>query len=258
MPELDLDALPLPEHRYVARALSVRRPDAEALSTPEHGYTVDDEDEDEDDPVLLDRDGNRVARALSIRPPDVARRARAAEAAAADRVTEAAEARQAHRCQTPDPCSRVVTPPAKAAPFSASWSTSIRATRGWWRWRNRAIANRRSGISSAMSATLPAGGEIVLFDRSWYNRAGVEKVMGFCTPDEHAQFLREAPIFERMLDNDGIELTKLWLSVSPAKQRTRFAVRLVDPVRSRRPTPTHRSPGRSGAAGSFPRWIWSR
>ena len=85
---------------------------------------------------------------------------------------------------------------------------------------------------------LPAGGEIVLFDRSWYNRAGVEKVMGFCTPDEHAQFLREAPIFERMLVNDGIELTKLWFSVSPAEQRTRFAVRLVDPVRSRRPTPT--------------------
>ena len=72
---------------------------------------------------------------------------------------------------------------------------------------------------------------MVLFDRSWYNRAGVEKVMGFCTPEQHAEFLRQAPSFERMLVNDGISLTKFWFSVSPAEQRTRFAVRLVDPVR---------------------------
>jgi polyphosphate kinase 2 len=78
---------------------------------------------------------------------------------------------------------------------------------------------------------LPVAGEMVLFDRSWYNRAGVEKVMGFCTPDQHAEFLQQAPLFEQMLANDGISLTKLWFSVSPAEQRTRFAVRLVDPVR---------------------------
>jgi polyphosphate kinase len=78
---------------------------------------------------------------------------------------------------------------------------------------------------------LPVAGEMVLFDRSWYNRAGVEKVMGFCTPDQHAEFLQQAPLFEQMLANDGISLTKLWFSVSPLEQRTRFAVRLVDPVR---------------------------
>jgi polyphosphate kinase 2 len=78
---------------------------------------------------------------------------------------------------------------------------------------------------------LPAGGEIVLFDRSWYNRAVVEKVMGFCTRTQHAEFLEQAPLFERMLVNDGISLTKLWFSVSPAEQRTRFAIRLVDPVK---------------------------
>jgi polyphosphate kinase len=78
---------------------------------------------------------------------------------------------------------------------------------------------------------LPAGGEMVLFDRSWYNRACVEKVMGFCTPEEHAEFISQAPLFEQMLVNDGIDLTKLWFSVSPAEQRTRFAIRLVDPVR---------------------------
>jgi polyphosphate kinase len=80
-------------------------------------------------------------------------------------------------------------------------------------------------------AHLPAGGEMVLFDRSWYNRAGVEKVMGFCTPEQHAEFLQQAPFFEEMLVKDGISLTKLWFSVSPAEQRTRFAIRLVDPVR---------------------------
>ena len=78
---------------------------------------------------------------------------------------------------------------------------------------------------------LPGRGEMVLFDRSWYNRAGVEKVMGFCTPEEHAEFLRRTPQFEDMLVSDGISLTKFWFSVSPAEQRTRFAIRQVDPVR---------------------------
>jgi polyphosphate kinase 2 len=78
---------------------------------------------------------------------------------------------------------------------------------------------------------LPAAGEIVLFDRSWYNRAGVERVMGFCTPLEYLEFMRQAPDFERMLVRSGIRLLKLWFSVSRGEQRTRFAVRQVDPVR---------------------------
>jgi polyphosphate kinase 2 len=78
---------------------------------------------------------------------------------------------------------------------------------------------------------LPAAGEIVLFDRSWYNRAGVERVMGFCSPEQHVEFTEQAPLFERMLFSDGISLTKLWFSVSPAEQRTRFIIREVDPVR---------------------------
>lgn len=80
-------------------------------------------------------------------------------------------------------------------------------------------------------AHLPAKGEIVLFDRSWYNRAGVEKVMGFCTPQEHALFLRQTPIFEQMLIDDGILLRKYWFSVSEAEQLRRFRARLNDPVR---------------------------
>ncbi|WP_159806555.1 polyphosphate kinase 2 [Cellulomonas citrea] len=78
---------------------------------------------------------------------------------------------------------------------------------------------------------LPSAGEIVLFDRSWYNRAGVEKVMGFCTPAEYALFMRQAPIFEQMLLEDGILLRKYWFSVSDDEQLRRFRSRLKDPVR---------------------------
>jgi polyphosphate kinase len=78
---------------------------------------------------------------------------------------------------------------------------------------------------------LPGAGEIVMFDRSWYNRAGVERVMGFCTPEEYLEFMREAPEFERMLVHSGLQLTKFWFSVSQLEQRTRFVIRQVDPVR---------------------------
>jgi polyphosphate kinase len=80
-------------------------------------------------------------------------------------------------------------------------------------------------------AHLPAKGEIVLFDRSWYNRAGVEKVMGFCTPQEYVLFLRQTPIFEQMLIDEGILLRKYWFSVSDDEQLRRFKSRLNDPVR---------------------------
>ncbi|QNP68544.1 polyphosphate kinase 2 [Streptomyces roseirectus] len=78
---------------------------------------------------------------------------------------------------------------------------------------------------------LPAAGEIVLLDRSWYNRAGVEHVMGFCTKEEYQRFLRQCPIFERMLVEDGILLRKYWFSVSDGEQQDRFRKRLDDPVR---------------------------
>jgi polyphosphate kinase len=78
---------------------------------------------------------------------------------------------------------------------------------------------------------LPAGGEIVLFDRSWYNRAGVEKVVGFCTKEEYSRFLHQCPIFERLLVEDGILLRKYWFSVSDSEQERRFRSRLDDPMR---------------------------
>ncbi len=78
---------------------------------------------------------------------------------------------------------------------------------------------------------LPSAGEIVLFDRSWYNRAGVERVMGFCSRNEYQEFMRQAPEFERMLVRSGILLFKFWFSVSRKEQVTRFTIRRIDPVR---------------------------
>jgi polyphosphate kinase 2 len=78
---------------------------------------------------------------------------------------------------------------------------------------------------------LPSAGEIVLFDRSWYNRAGVERVMGFCTEAETRAFLKQAPVFERQLVEDGVLLRKYWLTVDQAQQEKRFAERLADPLK---------------------------
>ncbi|MGA1273677.1 MAG: polyphosphate kinase 2, partial [Burkholderiaceae bacterium] len=78
---------------------------------------------------------------------------------------------------------------------------------------------------------LPAGGEIVLFDRSWYNRAGVEKVMGFCTDDEYEEFFRTVPEFEKMLVRSGIILIKYWFSISDEEQHMRFTMRIKDPLK---------------------------
>lgn len=81
-------------------------------------------------------------------------------------------------------------------------------------------------------AHLPAAGEIVLFDRSWYNRAGVEKVMGYCTDEQYQSFLQQAPVFERGITDDGILLFKYWLCVDQAQQEERFAERADEPLKS--------------------------
>ena len=78
---------------------------------------------------------------------------------------------------------------------------------------------------------LPAAGEIVLLDRSWYNRAGVERVMGYCSEEETAAFLKQAPVFEKLLVDDGLLLLKYWLTVDQAQQEERFAERLAEPLK---------------------------
>lgn len=85
---------------------------------------------------------------------------------------------------------------------------------------------------------LPSGGEIVLMDRSWYNRAGVERVMGYCTSQQYYEFMREVPELERMLVNSGVKLIKFWFSVTRAEQLARFNSRRTDPVRQWKLSPT--------------------
>ncbi|BAH49599.1 polyphosphate kinase 2 [Rhodococcus opacus] len=85
---------------------------------------------------------------------------------------------------------------------------------------------------------LPAGGEIVMMDRSWYNRAGVERVMGYCTPNEYLEFTRSAPEFERMLVQSGIHIIKFWFSVGREEQHARFVSRSTDPVKQWKLSPT--------------------
>ena len=84
---------------------------------------------------------------------------------------------------------------------------------------------------------LPGGGETALFNRSWYNRGGVEPVMGFCTPDQHEDFLRDAPVFEEMLVRNGLRLIKLWLDVSRKEQARRLEDRATDPLKALKRSP---------------------
>jgi polyphosphate kinase 2 len=100
---------------------------------------------------------------------------------------------------------------------------------------------------------LPAAGEIALFDRSWYNRAGVERVMGYCTDEQYQRFMRQAPDFERMLVDSGIRLVKFWFSVSRREQRTRFIVRRIDPVRQWKLSPTDLARWTTGTTTPRPR-----
>ncbi|WP_037546880.1 polyphosphate kinase 2 [Stappia stellulata] len=88
---------------------------------------------------------------------------------------------------------------------------------------------------------LPAGGEIVFFDRSWYNRAGVERVMNFCTPNDYLDFMRQCPQFEQMLAQSGIRLFKYWFSVSREEQRRRFKARETDPLKQWKLSPIDRA-----------------
>ena len=115
----------------------------------------------------------------------------------------------------------------KGGASSASPSPSTLASAASWRSARRPNASAGSGISSAMSPSCRRKGEIVLFDRSWYNRAGVERVMGFCTDEEYQEFLRSCPLFEEMLVRSGIYLVKYWFSVNDEEQERRFQERIA-------------------------------
>lgn len=205
--------------------------DLDALSTPDHGYTVDDRDDD--DPVLLDRDGKHIETWRERYPYDHRmprdeyerlKRRLQVELLKLQKHNKRTGGRQVIVFEGRDAAGKGGTiqrfmehlNPRNARVVALEKPTDQEKTQWYFQ---RYISH------------LPSGGEMVLFDRSWYNRAGVERVMGFCTPDQYNEFMEQAPLFEQMLVDNRINLTKFWFSVSPAEQRTRFAIRLVDPVR---------------------------
>jgi len=205
--------------------------DLESLSTSEHGYTVDDEDDD--DPVLLDRDGNPVDTWRERYPYDE-RMPRADYERVKRRLQ--IELLKLQRWSKRTGARHVIVFEGRDA---AGKGGTIQRFMEHLNPRGARVVALEKPTESEKSqwyfqryvTHLPTAGEMVLFDRSWYNRAGVETVMGFCTPEQYAEFMRQAPAFEEMLVNEGIHLTKFWFSVSPAEQRTRFAIRRVDPLR---------------------------
>jgi polyphosphate kinase 2 len=212
--------------------------DLETLSTPEHGYTVDDTDDD--DPVLLDRDGEHIDTWRERYPYDHRMHGDEYEHLKRRLQIELLKLQQ-HGRRTG--ARHVIVFEGRDA---AGKGGTIKRFMEHLNPRSARVVALEKPTEREMTQWyfqryinhFPAGGEMVLFDRSWYNRAGVEKVMGFCAPEQHAEFLRQAPPFEDMLVSDGIRLTKFWFSVSPAEQRTRFAIRLVDPVRQWKFSPT--------------------
>lgn len=205
--------------------------DLDTLSTPEHGYTVDDRDDD--DPVLLDREGKHIETWRERYPYD--------HRMSRDDYERLKRRLQIELLKLQKHCKRT------GGRHVIVFEGRDAAGKGGTIQRFMEHLNPRSARVVALEkpteqektqwyfqryiSHLPSGGEMVLFDRSWYNRAGVEKVMGFCNPEQYDEFMDQAPLFEQMLVDNGISLTKFWFSVSPAEQRTRFAIRLVDPVR---------------------------
>ncbi|MCV7278362.1 polyphosphate kinase 2 [Mycolicibacterium flavescens] len=205
--------------------------DLDALSNEDHGYTVNDEDED--DPVLLDRDGNPIETWRERYPYD-ARMSREEYERTKRRLQ--IELLKLQNWSKRTGARHVIVFEGRDA---AGKGGSIQRFMEHLNPRGARVVALEKPTEEEKSQWyfqryvrhLPSAGEMVLFDRSWYNRAGVERVMGFCTPKQHAEFMRQAPAFEEMLVNSGIHLTKFWFSVSPSEQRTRFAIRLVDPLR---------------------------
>src|ERR1700756_2690055 len=182
--------------------------DLEFLSTSEHGYTVNDDDDD--DTVLLDQDGNHVETWRERYPYDH-RMPRDEYERLKRRLQVELLKLQNHSKRTGE--RHVIVFEGRDA---AGKGGTIHRFMEHLNPRNaRVVALERPSEREQTQwyfqryiSHLPAGGEIVLFDRSWYNRAGVEKVMGYCTPDQYAEFMEQAPLFEQMLVDNGIDLTK--------------------------------------------------
>jgi polyphosphate kinase len=205
--------------------------DLDALSTNEHGYTVDDEDDD--DPVLLDRNGEPLQTWREHYPYDERMSRDEYEKIKRDLQIELLKLQKWSKNTG---ARHVIVFEGRDA---AGKGGTIQRFMEHLNPRGARVVALEKPTEEEKSQWyfqryvkhLPTAGEMVFFDRSWYNRAGVERVMGFCTPEQHAEFMRQAPRFEEMLVNEGLHLIKFWFSVTPSEQRTRFAIRLVDPLR---------------------------
>ena len=205
--------------------------DLEAPWTDTHGYTVDDEDDD--DPVLLDHNGRHVDTWRERYPYDermphaeyehVKRRLQI-ELLKLQNWSKQTGARHVILFEGRDAAGKGGTIKRFMEHLNPRGARVVAVEK-------QTESEKSQWYFQRFVRHLPTAGEMVLFDRSWYNRAGVERVMGFCTPEQYLEFLRQAPMFEDMLVSKRLHITKFWFSVSPAEQRTRFAIRLVDPVR---------------------------
>ena len=205
--------------------------DLEALSTDTHGYTVDDEDDDE--PVLLDRDGRPVDTWRERYPYD--------ERMSRDEYERLKRRLQIELLKLQNWSKRT------GARHVIVFEGRDAAGKGGTIKRFTEHLNPRGARVVALEKPtegeksqwyfqryvthLPMAGEMVLFDRSWYNRAGVERVMGFCTDEEYLEFLRSCPEVERLLVRAGLILIKSWCSVSDEEQERRFRSRIDDPTK---------------------------
>jgi polyphosphate kinase len=205
--------------------------DLHALSSDGHGYNVNDDDDD--DPILLDRHGAPVDtwrenypydERMSRHEYEIQKRLLQIELLKLQKWSQRTGARHVILFEGRDAAGKGGTIKRFMEHLNPRGARVVALEKPTERERTQWYFQR-------YVPHLPASGEMVLFDRSWYNRAGVERVMGFCSPEQHTEFINQVPLFEQMLVNDGISLTKLWFSVSAAEQRTRFAIRQVDPVR---------------------------
>ena len=205
--------------------------DLKTLENGDHGYTVDDNDDD--DPVLLDREGATVDtwrenypydERMSRRDYEIDKRLLQIELLKLQKWSQKTGRRHVILFEGRDAAGKGGTIKRFMEHLNPRGARVVALEKPTERERTQWYFQRYVNH-------LPAAGELVFFDRSWYNRAGVERVMGFCSDAQHSEFIVQAPLFEQMLISDGISLTKLWFSVSPSEQRTRFAIRQVDPVR---------------------------
>src|SRR5271167_395455 len=215
--------------------------DLNGLSNGDHGYTVDDDDDD--DPILVDRQGVPVDtwrenypydERMSRHDYEIYKRLLQIELLKLQKWSQKNGARHVLLFEGRDAAGKGGTIKRFMEHLNPRGARIVALEKPNERERTQWYFQR-------YIQHLPAAGEMVFFDRSWYNRAGVERVMGFCRPNEYLEFMRQCPEIERMLVRSGIRLFKYWFSVTREEQRRRFAARETDPLKQWKLSPIDRA-----------------